>query len=111
MTFRPLSWLPRDVCGNLCDHFPKNKIMRIRFAMLCLLAVGADAFAADSTTPNSPAPKKPAARQVVAPAISVTRAVRNADGSLSFVCDERPNPRATQLIEKARAAHAQPDQH
>jgi hypothetical protein len=86
--------------------------MRIRFALLCLLAFGADAIAADSTTTTTiPAPKKPVARQIVAPAVSTTRAVRNADGSLSFICDERPNPRATQLIEKARAAHAQPDQH
>jgi len=87
--------------------------MRIPFALPCLLALGAiDASAADSTTtPNTPAPTKPlSARQVVAPTISVTRAVRNSDGSLSFVCDERPNPKATRLIQKARAAHAAPDQ-
>ena len=86
------------------------KTMRTRFALLCLLALGADAFAADSTTTTTPVPMKPTARQVVAPTISVTRAVRNADGSLSFVCDERPNPKAAQLIQKARAAHALPDQ-
>ena len=86
--------------------------MRTRFALLCLLAVGADALAADSTNPsNTSAPGKPVARQVVAPAVSVTRAVRNADGSLSFVCDERPNPAATRLIQKARSTHASPDQH
>jgi hypothetical protein len=85
--------------------------MRIRFAVLCLLSVGADAIAADSTSPNTSAPIKPAARQVVAPTISATRAVRNPDGSLSFVCNDRPNPKATQLIQKARAAHVQPDQH
>lgn len=85
--------------------------MRTPFALLCLLAVGADASATDSTTtPSAPAPNKPAARQVVSPTVSVTRAVRNPDGSLSFVCDERPNPTATQLIQKARAAHATPDQ-
>lgn len=90
-------------------YFPKT--MRIRFALLCLLAFGADAVAADSTTSaNTPAPKKPLVRQVVAPTISETRAVRMPDGSLSFVCNERPNPKATQLIQNARAAHALPDQ-
>ena len=90
-------------------YFPK--IMRTRFVLLCLLAIGADAFAADSTTtPNTPAPTKPGVRQVIAPTISATRAVRNPDGSLSFICDQRPNPKATQLIQKAHAAHALPDQ-
>ena len=85
--------------------------MRTPFALLCLLAVGADALAADSTPPTNAPPEKPAARQVVAPTISATRAVRNADGSLSFVCSERPNPQATRLLQKARATHALPDQH
>jgi hypothetical protein len=85
--------------------------MRTRFVLLFLLALAADAFAADSTpTTNAPAPSKPVVRQVVAPTLSATRAVRNPDGSLSFICDVRPNPKATQLIQKARAAHALPDQ-
>ena len=85
--------------------------MRTPFALLCLLALGTDALAADATaTPNTTATNKPVTRQVVAPKINVTRAVRNADGSLSFVCDERPNPEATQIIQKARAAHTLPDQ-
>lgn len=86
--------------------------MLTRFAFLCLLAVGADAIAADSATTSNTtaAPTKPVARQVVAPTISETRVVRMPDGSLSFVCNDRPNPKATQLIQKARAAHALPDQ-
>ncbi len=85
--------------------------MRKLFALLCLIAIGADAVAADSTSTPTPAPNKPTARQVVAPTISATRAVRNADGSLSFICYDRPNPKATQLIQKARATHVEPDQH
>ena len=91
-----------------------SKTMRTLFALLCLLGadvLATDASAADpTTTPNTPATTKPSARQVVAPTISVTRAVRNSDGSLSFVCNERPNPKATQLLQKERAAHALPDQ-
>ena len=103
------------MAAPLCMREPHSantslKIMRTRFALLCLLALVADAHAADSTTTtNTTAPNKLSARQVVAPTISVTRAVRNADGSLSFVCDERPNPKA-QLIQKARAAQTVPDQ-
>ena len=85
--------------------------MRIPFALLCLLAVGADAFAADSTTPSNTPTNKPAVRQVVAPTVSATRAVRNPDGTLSFICIDRPNPRATQLLQKARATHILPDQN
>ncbi len=85
--------------------------MRTQLALLCLLALGADAVAAESASPtDTAAPKKPVARQVVAPTLSETRVVRLPDGSLSYVCDERPNPKATQLIQKARAAHAAPDQ-
>lgn len=84
--------------------------MRIQLALLCLLALGVDAVAADSADLSNAAPKKPVARQVVAPTLSETRVVRMPDGSLSYVCDERPNPKAMQLIQKARAAHAAPDQ-
>ena len=114
MTFRRLSLASRNECGNPATTFPM--IMRTRFALLCLLALGADAlcaesFAADSTTTPNPPSNKPTVRQVVAPTVSATRAVRNPDGSLSFICYDRPNPKATQLIQKARAAHAQPDQN
>jgi hypothetical protein len=98
----------RNVGGNPNYYFPK--IMRTSLALLCLLAVGADASAADSTTPSDTT-KKPAVRQVVAPTISATRAVRNPDGTLSFVCIDRPNPKATQLLQKARATHVLPDQN
>jgi hypothetical protein len=98
------------MCGRPANY-AFSTTMRTRFVLLCLLAFGADAMAADATTPSTPAATlKPVVRQVVAPTISETRVVRNPDGSLSFVCDERPNPKATQLIQKARAAHALPDQ-
>ena len=85
--------------------------MRIPLALLCLLVVGVDAFAADSTTPSDTPTNKPAVRQVVAPTVSATRAVRNPDGTLSFICIDRPNPKATQLLQKARATHVLPDQN
>jgi len=85
--------------------------MRTSLALLCLLAIGADASAADSTTPSDTPTNKPAVRQIVAPTISTTRAVRNPDGTLSFVCIDRPNPKATQLLQKARATHVLPDQN
>ncbi|HEX4480115.1 MAG TPA: hypothetical protein VH082_04855 [Rudaea sp.] len=85
--------------------------MHIRLALLCLLVVGADAFAADSTTPsNTTTPTKPVARRVVAPTVSETRVVVQPDGSLGFICVDRPNPKATALIQKARAKNALPDQ-
>jgi hypothetical protein len=85
--------------------------MHIRFALLCLIAVGADALAADPATPANTTPsKKPVARQVIAPMVSETRVVVMPDGSLSYSCNERPNPKATQLLQKARSPHALPDQ-
>jgi hypothetical protein len=85
--------------------------MPIRFALLCLIAIGTDAIAADPATAPATAPtKKPVARQVVAPTVSETRVVVMPDGSLSFVCNERANPKATQLLQKARTSHVLPDQ-
>jgi hypothetical protein len=87
------------------------RTMPIRLALLCLLVVGADAVAADSATaPDTTTSKKPAARQMVSPLVSETRVVVMPDGSLGYVCNERANPKATQLIQKAHTTHALPDQ-
>lgn len=110
MTIGPISLaLPCLTCGLPLTNFPRT--MHTRLAVLCLLVVGTDAFAADSTTsPTSTAPAKPVAHQVIAPKVSETRVVVRPDGSLGYICNDRANPKATALIQKARAASTLPDQ-
>jgi hypothetical protein len=96
------------MCGRPANY-AFSTTMRTRFVLLCLLAFGADAMAADATTPSTPAATlKPVVRQVVAPTISETRATRMPDGSLAFTCVDRPNPKA-QVRLQTNTPHVTPD--
>ncbi|MEP6484862.1 MAG: hypothetical protein ABJB01_10455 [Rudaea sp.] len=88
--------------------------MRILFGLLCVFLAG-QAVAADVVPPASPDPaanpgKKFAPRSVLAPTISETRVTRMPDGSLVISCNDRPNPKATASIQRARSPHVAVDQ-
>ena len=77
------------------------------FAALAMLAV-LSAHATDNPVPQplaQPAQKaaKPQLQRLPAPMMSVTRVTRQADGTLSADCVQRPNPKA-----HAKSSGAQP---
>jgi hypothetical protein len=96
-----------------------DAIMNAKLFLLCLGLTGS-AIAAESTAPVpmplAPSPgfkatagaEKPGTlRRMLSPKISVTSVTRNADGSLSMNCVEKPNPKA-QALNQRRALNPQP---